>query len=152
MLVEHSKAEFIGFDCPEDFSQIDFSTLIRGDLKLSDYDFNSAAVSLIPSVNGRFSSEERDKYGIYRFANLISNCEALNIKPTSDIIYQATSYGNLSKSYLDKFIDTLSGNLDEMGEPLSEDAKRATLKLIYPTQEYVDKIMEERSKLILCNC
>mmetsp|Transcript_9060 Transcript_9060/g.8053 ORF Transcript_9060/g.8053 Transcript_9060/m.8053 type:complete len:212 (+) Transcript_9060:396-1031(+) len=144
MLIEHSKAKYIGFECPEELSEINFSTFIRGGINFSDYNFNSASVSLLPSINGQVPNERRNKYGIYRFADLISNCENLTINPTSEVIYQSTSYGNLSKSYLDKFIDTLTNTTNEFGEAACSEEERPTLKLIYPTQEYINLVQEER--------
>lgn len=66
----------------------------------------------------------------------------------SEIVYQCTSYGNLSKEYLNKFVDTLTGIVDDNGQSLPETTERPTLKLIYPTQELGDKIMEKNSKNI----
>lgn len=140
-----SGSRFFDKVLPEETSDIKFHHLLRGELNLSAYNYNSAAVDLISSVNGQILGKDKTKFGMYRLADLISKSE---YKPNanSEIIYQCTSYGNLSKDYLHKFVDTIVGNVDEHGEAAAESV-RPELKLIYPTQEYVDKVMEKNGKL-----
>lgn len=78
-LIELSKAQYSGFECPETIEDIGFSELIRGNLKLSEYNFNSAAVDLIPSVNGKIDIEKKDDYGVYRLASLLQKEGKFNI-------------------------------------------------------------------------
>lgn len=146
MLQELSKAQYTGFECPENVEDITLNEFVRGGLKLEDYDFNSCAVKFVSSVNGQIPSTEKEKYGLFRFADLIKQ-NGLEIKESAEIVYQCTSYGNLSRGYLDKFVDTLSGTLSESGESNPDLTSRANLKLIYPTQEYVDRIKAKNGKI-----
>ncbi|CAI2364989.1 unnamed protein product [Moneuplotes crassus] len=150
MLMDLSTKQYQEFECPTNIEDIKITHFVRGGLNLSDYDFNSCSVRFIPSINGQIKSDEKEKYGLYRFADLISQNESVNIKDTSKIIYQCTSYGNLKKEYLDKYVDTLTGMIDTDGLSLPEVTERPELKLIYPTQDYVDKIKEKNKREVNC--
>eukprot|EP00345_Euplotes_harpa_P001152 CAMPEP_0168323082 /NCGR_PEP_ID=MMETSP0213-20121227/3280_1 /TAXON_ID=151035 /ORGANISM="Euplotes harpa, Strain FSP1.4" /LENGTH=264 /DNA_ID=CAMNT_0008325107 /DNA_START=525 /DNA_END=1319 /DNA_ORIENTATION=- len=125
-----------------------FKDLIRGELNFIDYNFNSAAVEIVPSIAGIISGKEKLGYGQYRFGELV-NKHLPEQKPDKDsvISYQSTSYGSLSKQYLQKFVRTLSGDTHDL---INDDEECASLQLIYPTQEYVDGVMATTGKNITC--
>ena len=71
---------------PDEFYK--FKDLVRGDIELSEYNFNTAAVDIITSINGYVSMDDRLKYGMYRFGDLVNKCNLyffLNYTKTSKI-------------------------------------------------------------------
>jgi len=83
VLQDNGAKPYCGFSVPENIEDINFNDMIRGDLDLTSYNYNSASVSLITSINGRIPYEDRHKHGLYRLAHLTST---LQVRHTPKII------------------------------------------------------------------
>ena len=54
--------------CPKNAKEV-----FRQKIELKKYDFSTAIVKLVGSINGRFTGKQLDKYGLNRVKKLCSN-------------------------------------------------------------------------------
>lgn len=97
-----------------------------------NYDFSSAAVTLITSVPGRFSSREMLKYGHFKLRRELSRQFSLSGKEFNNVLFTFSSVGSLSQDWLNDFQSSVYFSKDGWDKHV-----KSPLKLIWPTTEEV---------------
>lgn len=105
--------------------------IFRKQIDVASYDFASAQVHLLASVNGRYPSENHN-YGFKRFRELRNNLyPEITYTDKAKIWIQASSIGRIWPRYLQQFYFEVTGVL------ISQERINERFGFIYPTEKYV---------------
>ena len=118
--------EYVERLCPKGYTK----EVFRQKIDISKYDFSTAIVKLIGSINGRYTGEDLNKFGIKRVESITRTYFDKHV-PTR-ITFQTSSLGRLNPKFLGNFYKSAAGGSLPINKQITDH-----IRIVFPTEDYV---------------
>ena len=133
--------------------QISYTSLLG--INIDDYHISDIDIILIPSIPGRHTGPDLEKYGHRKIGTVLKKLAAFSkdsVKPKKQMLtYQTSSLGNLEERFLKEILSSFVPSYIKV-EDLQQKKKNANpvnvepasnrIKVIFPTKQYVENCIE----------